>query len=248
MTWRKVSIGGVELPEYSLLRLTITQTPLEDGGDSLDSEGTTLRRSHWYKNQFQITGHGPEPPLLAGLDLTDSINLIIERYTGDDTWEEVTYTVFARRPPLESDDLRNMHTWSMEFVEVDATVTHALPFTFSLGGVTPHALSQIEFAQTITPVVGGSLVRMGSGAGQIREHWRKVEISISGSGWVPLNGMDALDYTSDLSLSISRLSSIDGDGNPVYSTSVYDVATQGPTHDWDMVARLYRWNIVCQEI
>lgn len=248
MTWRRVSIGGVEIPERSLLRLSITQTPLEDGGDSIGLDGTTRRRSHWHKSSIRIEGEGPEPPLLAGLDYSSPLDLIIERYTADDTWTEITFSVYARRPPLQSEDLRSWHGWTLECVEVDATVLHALPYTFSLGGIVPHPLSRLDFSQTLQPIVGGALLRTGSGAGRIREHWRKTEIVLAGSGWVPIDGLDALDYSTPQTLIVSRLSSIDGNGNPIYADQSYSVATKGPQHDWDMVSRLYSWSLRCEEV
>ena len=127
-----------------------------------------------------------------------------------------------RPPSLSEDRIAAVHGWTLECEEVNATVLHSLPFTFTLGGVTPHALSMLDFQQQIEPLVGGNIVRMGSGTGEKREHWRKNRITLAGGGWVPLNGLDGLTYSGSLTLTISRLNTIDGDGNPIVNDPAAD--------------------------
>jgi len=244
MTWEAFSLGGVSANITALHTLRVDFEPVLDVADiRREPTGEAHVREHWRKQRILLAGSGIQPLSLSGVDYSGSLTLTLTPRGGT----PVNYTVLARPPSIGEDRIRSAYTWTLECEEVNATVLHSLPFTFSIGGVSPHELAQLDFNQQIEPLVGGGIVRMGSGTGEKREHWRKNRISLSGGGWVPLNGLDALTYSGPLTLSISRLNTIDGNGNPSYTTTNYSVLTDGPVHDWDMVNRLYTWSLDCEE-
>ena len=253
MSWVTFSLGGVSPHEQALWSFDVQFSDETDAADfRRTATGTTKGRLHWRKRTITLSGTGKAPLYLPGVDFSGALTLTIRSVDGVDgdgfpTWADTNFTVLARPPQITHGLTSGEFPWTLECEEVNATVLHSLPFTFSLGGQTPHALAQLDFQQQIEPLVGGNVVRMGSGTGEKREHWRKNRISLSGGGWVPLNGLDALTYSGPLTLSISRLNAIDGDGNPTYTTTNYSVLTDGPVHDWDMVNRLYTWSLDCEE-
>lgn len=78
------------------------------------------------------------------------------------------------------------------------------------GGV-PIVLHAGPPAQSDSPVLGESLVRLALGSLVKMSHFKKAGGSISGSGWMP-PGLDGLDYDHQLELRLTAHESISGVG------------------------------------
>ncbi len=250
MTWESFTLGGVAANQAAMNEgFDVAYEPVLGTEEARHGPtGTGYYRLHWRKGALVLSGEGAEALDLPGVDYGQPLTLVLRRPTGFSTYDDETLTVFARPPQMQEDRIRARHTWALECVEVNAQVLHSLPYVVELGGQTPHALALLDCTWSPSPIVGGSLLRMGDGSGNPRVAWRKTGFSVSGGGWVPLDVWSGLDFSGALTLKLSELSSIDGNDNPVYATQSYSIWTPGISEDWDPVNRLYSWSFDAEQV
>lgn len=70
---------------------------------------------------------------------------------------------------------------------------------FELGGIVVPIHSALDLQQSVEPIGGASLLRLGQGAAVKQTTWRKRRVTLSASGWCP-PGLDALNWDSPLTL------------------------------------------------
>lgn len=246
MTWESFTLDGVTPEDDAVHTLQVEAEPLDDWETVADAAGASVSRITWAKSVLRMSGTGIRPLELTGVDFDIPVTLNLYRYASG-TWTATNITVLAR-PPRITEDLGNLRfAWTMECVEVNATVLHSLPFVFTLGGVTPRALAVLTLDQQIAPLAGSGLLRFDDGSALRQQAWRKLQFQLNGTGWVELNDFNSLSYSGSLTLQISRLASVDANGVPTYATTNYTVLTDGPTVNGSMVDRRWSWSLSAVE-
>jgi hypothetical protein len=119
-------------------------------------------------------------------------------------------------------------------------------YSLTLDGVTPHERALLSFSTAIESIGAENIEVAAAGTSYWRRDWVKSRIVVDAEGWTPPD-FSSVDFPGPMTLSLTTLSSVDGDGNSTWGSQDFTVYCEPPVVTGRLDNGRFTWRLTALE-